>query len=208
MTLKYSTKLRNVLMTNVSDGGKPFAEVFKGGFADVYKGTRPTDADAIETASENFLFRILKDGGPDILAGPLTVGETYKITTFGAGDDFTNIGAANVVDNVFTATGTTPTTWTNGSIVKAVGLSFGNAVNGVISKPIGDTWKGIAVAAGLAAWFRFYASTQDIGDGTSGDKIRFEGRVATYGGQMNMVSTNIADGSSQSVDNFIATMPV
>lgn len=208
MTLKYSTGLRNILMTNADDGGLPFAEVFKGGIIDVYKGSRPADAEAEETDSENFLFRVLKDGGPDITTGPLTVGETYKITTYGSGDDFSNIGGTNEEGNVFTATGDTPETWSNGSVLKAVGLFFGNAVDGVISKPSEDTWKGIAVAPGFAAWFRCYRSTQDIGEATGGDKVRFEGRVAVYGGQMNMRSVNVAEGSSQTINDFEINMPV
>lgn len=44
------------------------------------------------------------------------IGNTYLVQTLNVGDDFTNIGY--VTQNVtFIATGTTPTTWTNGSIV-------------------------------------------------------------------------------------------
>lgn len=50
-----------------------------------------------------------------LTSGTLVTGEEYIIDTFVAGDDFTNIGGTNVTDNIFTATGTTPTTWTNGS---------------------------------------------------------------------------------------------
>ena len=45
------------------------------------------------------------------------IGSTYKIETFVAGDDFDEIGAINTTGNVFTATGTTPTTWSNGSVI-------------------------------------------------------------------------------------------
>lgn len=48
-------------------------------------------------------------------SGTLTNGKRYLISTFNAGDDFTNIGGTNLTGNVFTATGTTPTTWTHGS---------------------------------------------------------------------------------------------
>ena len=40
---------------------------------------------------------------------PLVVGRTYKIISYVAGDDFINVGGANVTGNIFTATGTTPT---------------------------------------------------------------------------------------------------
>jgi hypothetical protein len=50
--------------------------------------------------------------------GPLTVGSKYLIYTYGAGDDFTNAGAAsNAAGVIFTATAGTPTTWTNGSVL-------------------------------------------------------------------------------------------
>ena len=46
--------------------------------------------------------------------GPLAVGQIYEITEYIADDDFTNVGAAsNATGVIFTASGTTPTTWTN-----------------------------------------------------------------------------------------------
>ena len=45
--------------------------------------------------------------------GTLETGRAYKIVNYVAGDDFTNVGGANVTGTIFTATGTTPTTWTN-----------------------------------------------------------------------------------------------
>ena len=59
---------------------------------------------------------------PTVLAEPatsgtLTTGTEYTINKFVASDDFTNIGGTNVTGNTFTATGTTPTTWTNSSVV-------------------------------------------------------------------------------------------
>ena len=50
-------------------------------------------------------------------AGKLVVGGNYTITTFESGDNFTNVGGSNSSSSTFTATGTTPTTWTNGSLV-------------------------------------------------------------------------------------------
>lgn len=49
-------------------------------------------------------------------SGTLVDGAVYEITTFVSGDDFTNLGAHNNESGqVFMATGTTPTTYTNGS---------------------------------------------------------------------------------------------
>jgi len=54
----------------------------------------------------------------DLTSGIVTSGSTYWISNYVSGDDFTNIGGTNVTDNIFTATGTTPTTWTNGSTLR------------------------------------------------------------------------------------------
>jgi len=48
----------------------------------------------------------------------LVVGQRYKILLYVAGDNFTNVGGTNVTGNVFVATGTTPTSWLNGSILQ------------------------------------------------------------------------------------------
>lgn len=50
--------------------------------------------------------------------GPLVVGQIYEITNYVSDDNFTNVGAAsNATGVIFTATGTTPTKWTNFSIL-------------------------------------------------------------------------------------------
>jgi len=60
-------------------------------------------------------------------SGTLVIGQHYKITNYISGDDFSNIattleGTVNTTGYTFTATGTTPTTWTNGSTVQRVGM--------------------------------------------------------------------------------------
>jgi hypothetical protein len=60
---------------------------------------------------------------PVLTSGLLVVGTEYKILSYVSSDDFTNVGAAsNATDVVFTATGTTPTTWTNSSQLQAAVL--------------------------------------------------------------------------------------
>lgn len=54
-------------------------------------------------------------------SGLLTTGGIYTIVAFVAGDSFTNVGAAsNATGITFVATGTTPTTWSNGSALRRV----------------------------------------------------------------------------------------
>lgn len=56
-----------------------------------------------------------------VTSGLLVTGKRYYIKTFVAGDSFTNVGAASNASGVlFTATGTTPTTWTNASALQEV----------------------------------------------------------------------------------------
>jgi hypothetical protein len=51
--------------------------------------------------------------------GPLVSGKRYLIVSFETGDNFTNVGAAaNLAGTIFTAAGTAPTVWTNGSAIQ------------------------------------------------------------------------------------------
>ena len=59
------------------------------------------------------------DPSEALTSGTLVVGLYYKITTFVAGDSFTNVGAASNATSVyFLCTATTPTTWTNSSTLQ------------------------------------------------------------------------------------------
>ena len=63
-----------------------------------------------------------------ITSGSLIIGFAYFIKTYGAGDDFSNVGAVNSAGTTFIATGSIPTTWTNGTELIATPLatqSFG-----------------------------------------------------------------------------------
>jgi hypothetical protein len=56
--------------------------------------------------------------------GTFLIGRSYMIYDYNPGDDFTNIGGLNVSGNVFTATGGSPTAWTNQSIVYELDVSL------------------------------------------------------------------------------------
>lgn len=54
-----------------------------------------------------------------LTSGVLTPGVTYQITSYNAGDDFTNVGATgNSSGNIFTAKGITPSSWTASSTLE------------------------------------------------------------------------------------------
>lgn len=65
-------------------------------------------------------------------SGTLIAGQLYTIVNFVASDVFTNVGAAaNATGQTFIATGTTPTTWSNGSsVATGIGLGFGTQSDG------------------------------------------------------------------------------
>jgi hypothetical protein len=59
--------------------------------------------------------------GTEQSSGSLSSTTKYKIIEYKSGDDFTNVGASsNATGQQFVASGTTPTTWTNGSRLVAV----------------------------------------------------------------------------------------
>ena len=66
-------------------------------------------------------YKYLGASQTNLTSGVLIVRKQYIIDTFVAGDDFTNVGGTNVTGNTFISTGTTPTTWTNGSSLRQIG---------------------------------------------------------------------------------------
>lgn len=85
-------------------------------------------------------------------------------------------------------------------------LHFQNtATSGVLSKQT-NTWDGVAVATGTAGYFRYCASTSDLG-GTSTTAVRIQGAVATSGAELNMSSTSITTSATTTIDTFDITMP-
>jgi len=81
-----------------------------------------TLAEAMEFYSNaNIPFKYEGASNTALTTGSLVVGKEYIIDTFVAGDDFVNVGGTNVTGTVFTATGTTPTTWTNSSSLRTQG---------------------------------------------------------------------------------------
>lgn len=92
-------------------------------------------------------------GSANLTSGTLTSGNMYKIVTFVAGDDFSNIGGTNVSGTKFIATGTTPTTWTNSSVLYDVG----NAYVVPYKKALSNVFTGFEVVGyeGLSEFRRF-----------------------------------------------------
>ncbi len=104
----------------------------------------------------------------DLTSGVLVSGVKYFTETFETGDDFSNIAdtgaAANVTGAEWTATGTTPTDWTNGSNVRRIPV-LQNPTNKLIGQLY--TWKitqpaGGDVRVGFDTDFEFYNGNVNV----------------------------------------------
>lgn len=91
----------------------------------------------------------------------------------------------------------------------ANGLEFGTPVAGVIAKNSTEVWSGIALASGVAGWFRLYANATDLGgaDTTPFLYPRIDGNIATSGAELNMSSTAITVGATTTIDTFAISFP-
>ena len=92
-----------------------------------------------------------------------------------------------------------------GGVTAVNGCNFDfPAAAGVIGKPSGDTWKGTAINAGTAGWFRVCPGNNTP---TGSGQVRFDGLLATSGGDMQIGSLTISLGAVQTVTQFDITMP-
>lgn len=85
------------------------------------------------------------------------------------------------------------------------GLTFDDPSAGAIAKAAAETWAGSGVNTGNAGWFRFYDSVRTLGASTTA--VRFDGSVATSGGQMTMLSTLITAAITNYISDFSVTLP-
>lgn len=75
------------------------------------------------------------------------------------------------------------------------------AVDGVASKPSGVVWSGVNAATGTAQFYRYVAPGDD---GTlSTTQCRVQGRIATAGADINMTSTALVSGATQTLSSFV-----
>lgn len=67
------------------------------------------------------------------------IGRTYRIASYVAGDDFTNIGATqNATGSIFIAIGATPSVWTEES--STIEYITGAPVVNILENTLGDVW--------------------------------------------------------------------
>ena len=89
--------------------------------------------------------------------------------------------------------------------VRAQGIQFGTATDGVLAKETGD-WEGVALADGVAAWFRFCANAADNG-GASSALPRIDGSCSTTSGDLVLRTLNIVTGDPLVITACNITMP-
>ena len=79
------------------------------------------------------------------------------------------------------------------------------AVNGIISKNAAEVWSGVNGVAGTATYFRF---VQQIDDGTADPaQLRVQGLVGLVGAELNLSSTALSMGATQTVNHFNVALP-
>lgn len=90
-------------------------------------------------------------------SGLLVIGKEY-ILNGNAGDDFDNVGATGLGEQIFTATGTTPTVWTNGSYITSYPTQVDKIYNSftadiVVTRPLALTSEFPVILTSLGAEF-------------------------------------------------------
>lgn len=111
-----------------------------------------------------------------------------------------------------TATTITKTDANMASGVTAVnGLTMDFSVAGVLQKNPSEVWSGVVTGAGtqVAGWFRFKGSILDDNtlDSANQKFIRMDGTISTTGANMNMSSTSMVNGVTQTLNTFALTVP-
>lgn len=109
---------------NLVLGSRNGAEFFQGQMYDFFPWNRLLSAAEVQAHHKTGQVEAADQAATNATqtSGTLTVGNRYRIDTFVSGDDFTNVGAASNATGVeFVATGTTPTTYSNGSTLRSIG---------------------------------------------------------------------------------------
>lgn len=84
-------------------------------------------------------------------------------------------------------------------------LTWSTPSGGIISKPSGETWSGVAVADGVATFGRFVHAA-DTG-AASTTAVRLQGDVATIGAFINLDNPAIVNGAVQTVNSAQLIQP-
>jgi len=99
-------------------------------------------------------------------------------------------------------TGTLICEMKNGS----AGMTFDDAVLGVLAKPAGETWNGVCGASGTVGWGRI-CHIDDL-ETENALEARVDFRVSTSGAELNFTSVAWDSGSTQGTSGLPLTVPI
>jgi hypothetical protein len=111
-------------------------------------------------------------------------------------------GGAVPADADAAVTGTLITTVSVNST--GTGLSMGTAAAGVLPKA-SEVWSGVNAASLTATYFRHVAAGDDGTLSTTQDRI--QGTVGTAGADLNLSSTALTNGATQTIDFYNIALP-
>lgn len=108
------------------------------------------------------------------------------------------------------AGGITSTDTDVGNVVAGVtqvnGLQFESASAGSLTKLASQTWSGVIAVTGTAGWFRLKGPVADADAAdTTETVLRLDGSVAVSGGDLNLTSTALVSGATETISTFTPT---
>lgn len=87
-----------------------------------------------------------------------------------------------------------------------VGINFDTlAATGILAKAPLEIWRGICAVSGTPTFYRHVAST-DTGVLSTTEK-RLQGAIATVGAEINLSSTALVSGASETLDFYVVNFP-
>lgn len=101
----------------------------------------------------------------------------------------------------------------SGSLLCTISLnSTGTGVNmastassGVLAKSTSETWSGVVALSGAATYYRHVAASDTGASSTA--QARLQGEIATAGAELNLSSTTLTSGATQTVDYYSVALP-
>jgi len=88
----------------------------------------------------------------------------------------------------------------------ATGLSFDDAAaDGVLAKPALTVLSGVDAASSTASFYRHVAAGDDGTASTA--QARLQGGIATFGAELNLTSTALVSGATQTIDFYSVAVP-
>ena len=119
---------------------------------------------------------------------------------------FIKIYAGAVPASADDATGAAVLLSTISNASTATGVTMAAAaVDAAITKTVAEVWSGVNVAAGTASFYR-HVAPGDTGV-LSTTQARVQGSIGLAGADMNMTSTALANGATQTVDFYVLNLP-